>query len=153
MKRKVYLAAPLFNPMERQFNAQLAQILGRAFEVFLPQRDGLLVVDLLNKGMDIEQAKRIVFERDVDALHSCDVVMAVLDGRSIDEGVAVELGMAYILGKECWGLKTDFRRLSFFGDNPMVEVIIQRRFHSIEDVDVAVEAERVRHQHDQEQAG
>lgn len=142
--RKVYLAAPLFNPMERQFNAQLAQIMTRAFEVFLPQRDGLLVVDLLSKGMDIEQAKRIVFERDVDALHSCDIVMAVLDGRTIDEGVAVELGIAYILGKECWGLKTDFRRLAPFGDNPMVEVIIQRKFQSIEEVEVAVETEKVK---------
>lgn len=37
-KPNLYLAAPLFNPMEREFNTKLAERLSFSFDVFLPQR-------------------------------------------------------------------------------------------------------------------
>ncbi|WP_375461025.1 nucleoside 2-deoxyribosyltransferase [uncultured Enterovirga sp.] len=142
MRKSIYLAAPLFSMAERTFNGELALRLEENADVFLPQRDGRLIIDLLDEGFDVEQAKRLIFERDVDALQRSDIVLGVLDGRVIDEGVAVELALGYAFKKICWGLKTDFRSLCWFGDNPMVEVLIGRRFETVDAVVVAVQSAR-----------
>jgi nucleoside 2-deoxyribosyltransferase len=52
-----------------------------------------------------------------------------MDGRTIDEGAAFELGYAFALGKACVGLKTDARSLFTFGDNPMIEGAVREIFH------------------------
>ena len=117
----MYLAAPLFSVAERAFNERLAANLERLGPVYLPQRDGALVPDLIASGLSRTEAKRAVFQRDIGSIQECEVLVAVLDGRTIDEGVAVELGYAYAIGKPCIGYKTDFRQLSEFGDNPMIE--------------------------------
>jgi nucleoside 2-deoxyribosyltransferase len=129
---RLYFAAPLFSAAELEFNERLAVKLSRSFSVFLPQRDGGLLTDLIKSGLPAGQAKRL--ERDIDAIISADVVLAILDGRSVDEGVAVELGVAYAYGKVCWALKTDVRTLAWFGDNPMIEVIISKLFTSVQEL-------------------
>lgn len=117
---RIYFAAPLFNDMERDFNARMTEQLELFATVFLPQRDGLLMRDLVRDGMPLVSARRLVYEADVNALRQCDCVVAVLDGRTVDEGVAFEIGFACALGKCCIGLKTDDRALLSSGDNPMV---------------------------------
>lgn len=117
---RVYLAAPLFNDIERSFNDRLTALLESFAEVFLPQRDGKLMRDLVSQGMGVEAARQLVFEADVSALKRCNHVVAVLDGRTIDEGVAFEIGYARALGKVCIGLKTDDRAMLPSGDNPMI---------------------------------
>ena len=117
---RVYLAAPLFNDLERGFNARLSELISPMAEVFLPQRDGKLMRDLVRDGMPLSTARQLVFEADVNALRRCDCVVAVLDGRTIDEGVAFEIGYARALNKLCLGLKTDDRALLASGDNPMI---------------------------------
>jgi nucleoside 2-deoxyribosyltransferase len=118
---RLYLAAPLFSEAERAFNLELAQRLETYFSVFLPQRDGGLLVELLAGGSSIEEAKRRVFQTDMRAIHDTEVLVAVLDGRSVDEGVVVELTIAYQAGKYCIGLQTDPRRLLPYGNNPMID--------------------------------
>lgn len=125
------MAAPLFSDAERAYNAALAEALERRVEVFLPQRDGDLVPDLIAAGLDIQSAFRKIFEKDLEAIRTCDLLVAVLDGRVVDEGVAVELGYAHAISKPCWALKTDPRSLSRFGDNPMIEMIIGRKFDTL----------------------
>ena len=117
---RIYLAAPLFNDMERNFNARLTALIEPFAEVFLPQRDGKLMRDLVADGMALATARRMVFEADLGALKACTHVVAVLDGRTIDEGVAFEVGYAHALSKTCIGLKTDDRALLPSGDNPMI---------------------------------
>lgn len=117
---RIYLAAPLFNDMERGFNLRMTEQLEPFSTVFLPQRDGLLMRDLVRNGMALASARRLVYEADINALRQCDCVVAVLDGRTVDEGVAFEIGFARALGKSCVGLKTDDRALLSSGDNPMV---------------------------------
>jgi nucleoside 2-deoxyribosyltransferase len=117
---RVYLAAPLFNDLERSFNLRLSELIAPMAEVFLPQRDGKLMRDLVRDGMPLSAARQLVFEADVNALRRCDCVVAVLDGRTIDEGVAFEIGYARALEKLCLGLKTDDRALLASGDNPMI---------------------------------
>jgi len=117
---RIYLAAPLFNDMERSFNERLTAFLEPFAQVFLPQRDGKLMRDLVRRGMPPEVARQQVFEADINALKGCSHVVAVLDGRTVDEGVAFEVGYARALGKICIGLKTDDRALLPSGDNPMI---------------------------------
>jgi nucleoside 2-deoxyribosyltransferase len=72
-------------------------------------------------GVSLNVAKRRVFEFDLSAIRDCAMLIAVLDGRTIDEGVAFELGVAFSLGKICIGLQTDPRRLLPTGNNPMID--------------------------------
>jgi nucleoside 2-deoxyribosyltransferase len=115
-----YLAAPLFNERERRFNSELADALAWCCDVFLPQRDGLLLVDLIRDGVSPEFAEMRIFERDRIALSRCNLLIAVLDGAHIDEGVAFEVGFAHARGALCLGLQSDVRRALLSGNNPMI---------------------------------
>src|SRR5205809_762910 len=119
-KPKVYLAAPLFNDRERTFNARLAELLSTHCDVFLPQRDGLLLADLLRDGVPQDVAETRIFERDRLALNECEILIALLDGAHIDEGVAFEIGFANARERLCLGLQTDIRRALPSGNNPMI---------------------------------
>lgn len=116
----IYFAAPLFNEIERKFNYDLERKLSKIANVFLPQRDGKLLEDLIKNGTPAYIARKEVYQRDIEAIRSSDIVVAILDGRTIDEGVAFELGFGKALGLKCLGLKTDVRTLLSSGDNPMI---------------------------------
>lgn len=130
----IYFAAPLFSEAELSYNLELTAILETYVDVFLPQRDGGKVIDLVAKGVDRHAAFKSIYERDVQALKKADVLFLLLDGRSIDEGAAFELGFAVALGKQCVGLQTDPRRLLPLGNNPMIEVPLRRILGSKSDV-------------------
>jgi nucleoside 2-deoxyribosyltransferase len=132
-KLRVYFAAPLFSQAERVFNEAMAKRLEQYVKVYLPQRDGGLMAELINGGLSAEAVAKLVFTRDVDAMHHSDCLLAILDGRAIDEGVALEIGVAYASGKECIGLQTDVRRLASWGNNPMITGALQAVFTTIED--------------------
>ncbi|RQH12571.1 nucleoside 2-deoxyribosyltransferase [Bradyrhizobium sp. RP6] len=125
----MYLAAPLFSQAERVRNKSLRDAISRFANVYLPQEDGGLILDLVRDGMSVEEAKAKVFQLDIDAIAACDVLVIVLDGRTVDEGAAFELGYAFATGKICVGLKTDPRMLLPIGDNPMIEVALRKIFH------------------------
>lgn len=119
-RMRAYFAAPLFNAMERRRNLEIVERIEAWLEVFLPQRDGGLLTKLVNEGVPVDSAERLVFETDLRAISAADVVVSVLDGAHIDEGVAFEVGFAYALGKPCVGLQTDARRQLPTGNNPML---------------------------------
>lgn len=119
-KPLIYFAAPLFNPSERTLNQEIAMRLTDVASIFLPQRDGQLMTDLIRDGCPVERAQRQVFDVDKRSLDECDLLVAVLDGRTIDEGVAFEIGYVNALNKPCVGLKTDDRMMLPTGDNPMI---------------------------------
>lgn len=131
---KVYLAAPLFNERERAFNEVLAGALSNHCDVFLPQRDGLLLSDLLAKGISTNVAETQIFERDCAALIECEMLLAVLDGAHIDEGVAFEIGFAHARGCLCLGLQTDIRRALPSGNNPMISMALSGIFNCVNEL-------------------
>jgi nucleoside 2-deoxyribosyltransferase len=143
-RQKVYIAAPLFSEAEKAFNKELKDSLSYLFDVFLPQEDGGLLVDYVNKGIPTEFAAKAVFDIDISALDQCDFLIIVLDGRTIDEGAAFELGYAYASGKPCYGLQTDVRRLLVSGNNPMIQCSCSRIFESLEDLKLWMAAYRER---------
>jgi len=132
--KRMYLAAPLFSESELQYNLYLKSILSQYFEVFLPQQDGELILNLIKEGISIHSAANKIFNADVKAIQQCDVILIILDGRAIDEGAAFELGLAYALGKKCIGLQTDIRRLLPIGNNPMIDCALEFTFNSINDL-------------------
>lgn len=119
---RIYLAGPLFSEAEKRQNEQLAQAMEQWCQVFLPQRDGHLLPNLIAMGMSPDSAYRYVFEKDVAAVVECDAILINLDGRTVDEGAAFELGYAHALGKLCVGYHTDPRVLLHWGINPMIRV-------------------------------
>jgi nucleoside 2-deoxyribosyltransferase len=126
------VAAPLFSEAERRFNARLKRRLSRHFDVFLPQNDGGLLVDLLAQGHSVAAAAAYVSRLDCEAIENSHLVLAVLDGRTVDEGVAFELGFATALRKPCFGLQTDPRRLLPSGNNPLIDTSCRRVFASVD---------------------
>jgi nucleoside 2-deoxyribosyltransferase len=118
---KFYLASPLFSPAERKLNAELCSILEQAGDVYLPQRDGELVESLRQGGNGDDSAVSAeVFKRDTNAIEEANVIVAVLDGRALDEGVCIELGYGKARGAFVVGFKSDIRTILPWGQNPMV---------------------------------
>ena len=131
---RLYLAGPLFSRAEKEFNARLKGLLLPFFHVYLPQEDGGLLVDMIREGMPASLAAQKVFEVDARALEECDLFLGVLDGRTVDEGLAFELGVAYARRKPCYGLKTDPRQLLPTGNNPMIDCSLEKIFRTVEEL-------------------
>ena len=100
---KIYLAGPLFNAAEREFNKRLADLLRKeGHEVWLPQ-----------EYEQREQAASVVFSKDVEGIDWAEVVVANMDGPDPDSGTCWECGYAY-RKKPVIVFRTDFRA----GDEP-----------------------------------
>ena len=118
--KRVYFAGPMFNQGEKDFNLKIAQVLEESgYEVFLPQRDGIEAA--LLEGKTEEELVKMIFALDESEVKKADIVFMSLDGRAPDEGACVELGIAFALGKRCYGFKTDTRGLEASLEiNPMI---------------------------------
>tara|TARA_E500000305_G_C3978695_1_gene215707 strand:+ start:606 stop:1073 length:468 start_codon:yes stop_codon:yes gene_type:complete len=131
---KVYFAAPLFSQAEREFNTNVVERIEEHCTVYLPQRDGALMPNLIRGGASPDEAMAIVFKQDIEAIRRSNLIVVVLDGRSVDEGAAFELGVAWAMDKSIIGLRTDFRQLASFGNNPMIQTPIEVLADSIEEL-------------------
>jgi nucleoside 2-deoxyribosyltransferase len=98
MGKKIYLASPFFNENELSVYFKVIQALrSKGYEVYVPQEH------------EIENAwdypnyvwGQKVFDEDVKALGTCDVVMVLNFGMYSDSGTAWEAGFALGIGKEC----------------------------------------------------
>lgn len=107
MSKQIYFASPLFSDMERVYNESLVKKIRTMYpelNVYLPQEQGEI-----NDKESYADAKMIA-KYDTDALLSSQLVLAILDGVSIDVGVASEIGVAYQAGIPVLGLFTDSRQ-------------------------------------------
>lgn len=105
-KTKVYFASPLFSAMEQEFNASVVKQLREANEnldIYLPQENA----EINDKSLFADSL--MIAKGDNDQLLSSDINIAVLDGATIDVGVATEIGIAYANGIKTIGLYTDVR--------------------------------------------
>ena len=118
--KNVYFASPMFAQGEKDYNAKVVEVLEKhGYCVFLPQRDGIEAA--LLEGLSDEEMTKIIFDLDYKRVSDADIVFMNIDGRVPDEGGCVELGMAYALGKRCYGLKSDTRSLELGMDlNPLI---------------------------------
>ena len=117
---KIYLAAPLFSQMERQYNRRLAEKL----ESLLPQCRVILPQDFRVGGGSTSYNDRRhlagLYKCCIEELRGADVILALLDGADADSGVAFEAGYARGLGKPVLGVRTDYRQSQVKGLNLML---------------------------------
>ena len=118
--KRVYFAGPMFNQAEKNLNLEVVKVLEEnGYQVFLPQRDGIEAAKL--EGKTEEELIKMIFELDAGEVEKADIIFMNLDGRVPDEGACVELGIAYGIGKRCYGFKTDTRSVEPDLDlNPMI---------------------------------
>jgi nucleoside 2-deoxyribosyltransferase len=131
----VFLSAALSSKFHRDRNLALTEGLIAVATVYLPQRDGGLLHDMIQSGVSWDEAAAIVKSRDIDALRQSDLVVAVLTNELVGAGVAFELGAADALGISCWGL--------ILGDesrpqSPLIESALSRQFRTLEDLRLGV---------------
>lgn len=114
----IFIAAPLFNEMERRRNSEMKNFLiSHGFTVFLAQDDVGLSYDMIESDESKSTIRKNIFQSDMDGVSKCDIVIALLDGRTPDEGACVELGMGKAFGKKCILFSTDDRAMDKYGDN------------------------------------
>ena len=114
---RIYLSAPLFTQVERQWNRMLAAALQdriEGAEVILPQ--DFKFSNSFNRPEDFPK----LFRACLDSLESADLVVAVLDGADVDSGTAFEVGYAYARGIPIIGIRTDYRKSQDRGLNLVI---------------------------------
>ena len=111
---RLYLAASLFSPFERQRNSEVARrLVDSGFKVFLPQ-------DVRTEAGDRPPADSI-FKACVDGIDEADVIIGLVDGADVDSGTAWELGYAYARGRPAVILRSDYRSAEHGPINIMLE--------------------------------
>ena len=82
---RLYLAGPLFSEAERAWLDDLAgRLRAEGFDCFVPHEQFPELTDVT-----VEH----VYQIDTDGLRSADALVAWLDGPSVDDGTACEIGM------------------------------------------------------------
>jgi nucleoside 2-deoxyribosyltransferase-like protein len=104
---RVYFAGPLFTTYERSFIDECAtRLRAEGIEVFVPHENALAAGDT---------SAATIFQKDWDGLAEANAVVALLDGPTVDDGTACEIGIFYALmqsdpaKKGIVGLLTDLR--------------------------------------------
>ncbi|CAM3717399.1 nucleoside 2-deoxyribosyltransferase [Erysipelothrix urinaevulpis] len=108
--KKIYFASPLFSTMELNYNQMVVEKIRTVYpnlEVYLPQEQGEI------NDKNAYANSMMIAKIDTDALLASDLLIAVLDGISIDAGVASEIGVAYQAGIPIIGLYSDSRQQGF----------------------------------------
>lgn len=103
----IYFASPLFSEMELEFNKNLVEKIRNKYsevEVYLPQEN--FSINDKNSYADSVQ----IALGDNEKLLESDLVIAVLDGQTVDSGVAAEVGLAFGKRIPVLGLYTDSRQ-------------------------------------------
>lgn len=107
MSKKIYFASPLFSEMEFAYNEFLVKKIREEYpdvDIYVPQEQD----DINDKNAYADSIA--IAKYDTDALLDSSLVVAVLDGASIDVGVATEIGVAYQAGIPVIGLYSDSRQ-------------------------------------------
>ena len=115
LSRLIYLAAPLFTPLERERNLLLATELRKVgYEVFLPQE-----INAAKGSGGLDLAK--IYTECSGSIHRAALLVAIVDGSDVDSGVAWELGYATARGVRTICIRTDRRKAEGNGVNIMIE--------------------------------
>jgi len=106
---KIYFANDLFSEATQSFNASVVRKIraNTNTEVFLPQED-----EAINDKSGYADSI-MISTSDTEQLLSSDMLVAILDGISIDPGVASEIGVFYTTGKPIIGVYTDPRAVAY----------------------------------------
>lgn len=114
-KIKLYFASSLFTVMEQWFNRDVVEELRNQIG-FLPKSEQVDISIYLpqeNEAINDKSAyanSTMIAQADTQELLESDIVLAILDGVTVDAGVASEIGVAYAKGIPVIGLYSDSRQ-------------------------------------------
>jgi len=101
MIRKVFVAGPLFSESDRATDKKIVELCESLnLKTFWSWRDA--------ERFKVYTSEAI-HSVNKEALDSCDLVIANLDGSDIDSGTSWEIGYAFAKGKPVIGIRSDFR--------------------------------------------
>jgi hypothetical protein len=136
---KIYFAGPLFTPYERSFIDDCAAVLrADGFEVFVPHEHELATGDHVTAAW--------IFAKDRPGIEGANAMLAILDGPSVDDGTACEIGMFHALmqsdpsKKGIVGLLTDIR--SMRGESMGINLFVQGAIEDVGRVVASIEEAR-----------
>ncbi|MGX7172568.1 nucleoside 2-deoxyribosyltransferase [Enterococcus ratti] len=125
---KIYFAAPLFAKSDFLYNAMLVEKIRRiskSLVIYLPQEN-----EAINDKTAYANSKTIALA-DTEQILKSDLMIALLDGITIDPGVASEIGVAYAKEIPIIGLYTDSRQQG--STNPQkiqaLQEVAENQFH------------------------
>ena len=136
MKKRVYIAGPLFNQHERQYLEDIAKHLeSNGLECFLPHRDlkGVEESELTTTEIS-QETKDKIFSIDLNALKNADITVALITGWDIDSGTSAEIGYTYAKNKPIIAIDASERRFR----NLFVEGMIYKKVHNIGQIITAI---------------
>lgn len=125
---KIYFANALFSEADFAFNAQLVAKLRHAdpsLDIYLPQENAAIN----NKNAYADS--KMIAQADTEKVLASDLMIAILDGPTIDVGVATEIGVAYAKNIPILGLYTDSRRLGATNQQKLAALqdVAENQFH------------------------
>jgi len=111
---RCYLASPLgFNEVGRHYYEEvLLPALGEVVEPVDPWAivTGEEIAEARSAGR-LRELMLDVGRRNTEAIRSCELLAALLEGQELDAGTVAELGYAAALGMRCFGLRSDIRQI------------------------------------------
>jgi nucleoside 2-deoxyribosyltransferase len=124
VRKTIYLASPLgFADSTNAFMVELAASLREVVDVLNPWDDQRFASEFASLQSEdsvsarlsrLAEINRELGRANAESIDQAEGVVAILDGVDVDSGTAAEIGYAYALGKQVYGLRTDFR---LAGDN------------------------------------
>lgn len=127
---KLYFSAPLFAASDLRYNAELVASIRQQYpqlEIYLPQENAAI-----NDKSAYADSKMIALA-DTEKVLESDLMIALLDGLTIDAGVASEIGVAYAKGIPVLGLYTDSRQQGADNQQKLaaLQTVAENQFHYV----------------------
>lgn len=127
---KLYFVAPLFAASDLRYNAELVASIRQQYpqlEIYLPQENAAI-----NDKSAYADSKMIALA-DTEKVLESDLMIALLDGLTIDAGVASEIGVAYAKGIPVLGLYTDSRQQGADNQQKLaaLQTVAENQFHYV----------------------
>ena len=107
----IYLASSLFSEMERDYIDKIVHKI--ATDLNLDELEDFYVPHRDNKYTYSEIS---IYDKNIENLNNCDIMIAILDGQDTDSGTAFEIGYFEAQKKIVLGLLTDKRSYDEYGD-------------------------------------
>ncbi|MCB8595596.1 nucleoside 2-deoxyribosyltransferase [Enterococcus faecium] len=123
---KIYFAAPMFAKSDLLYNQQLVKEireLSSELSIYLPQEN-----EAINDKTAYADSRMIALA-DTEKVLASDLMIALLDGLTIDAGVASEIGVAYAKGIPVIGLYTDTRQQGGTHPKKIAALQAENQFH------------------------
>ena len=111
LKTNIYFGAPLFSESELMYNEfvvkQIREKFGDSVAVYLPQEN-----EAINDKSGYADSVMIA-DGDTAYLEEADVLVAVIDGQTVDVGLATEIGIFYNTNRPIIAIYSDSRQGTF----------------------------------------